>query len=111
MMNMPRQPKLTMNSVSNGGARQGPRQVDDQTTPVGVPRSLASNHSDNALAADGNIGASPIPSNTRRPMKPAKLLTMPNAAWATDQPSNEAPRAILLPRRSMIMPIGNWAKA
>ncbi|MNS32635.1 hypothetical protein D3C72_647270 [compost metagenome] len=111
MMNMPRQPKLTMNSVSKGGARHGPRQVEDQTTPVGVPRSLASNHSDRALAADGNIGASPIPSSTRRPMKPAKLLTMPNAAWATDQPSSEAPRAILLPRRSMIMPIGSWAKA
>ncbi|MNJ75299.1 hypothetical protein D3C77_723700 [compost metagenome] len=72
---------------------------------------MASNHSDRALAADGNIGASPIPSSTRRPMKPAKLLTMPNAAWATDQPSSEAPRAILLPRRSMIMPIGSWAKA
>ncbi|MNO78675.1 hypothetical protein D3C76_698230 [compost metagenome] len=111
MMNMPRQPKLTMNSVSNGGARHGPRQVDDQTMPVGVPRSLASNHSDRALAAEGNIGASPIPSNTRRPMKPAKLLTMPKVDCATDQASKDAPRAILLPSRSMIRPIGNCANA
>ncbi|MNF06864.1 hypothetical protein D3C80_2069090 [compost metagenome] len=63
------------------------------------------------MAADGNIGASPIPSNTRRPMKPAKLLTMPKVDCATDQASNEAPRAILLPSRSMIRPIGNCAKA
>ncbi|MNF05214.1 hypothetical protein D3C80_2048920 [compost metagenome] len=72
---------------------------------------MASNHSESALAAEGNIGASPIPSNTRKPMNPAKLLTMPNADCATDQASNDAPRAILLPRRSMIMPIGNCAKA
>ncbi|MNJ60122.1 hypothetical protein D3C77_558350 [compost metagenome] len=79
--------------------------------PVGVPLSLASNHSDSALAADGNIGASPIPSSTRRPMKPPKLLTSPHSDCATDQASNEAPRAILLPRRSMIRPSGNCAKA
>ncbi len=111
MTNMPRQPKCTMNSVSSGGATQGPMQVDDHTRPVGVPRSSASNHSASALAADGNTGASPMPSSTRRPMKLPKPLAKPNTVWATDQKISDAPRAILLPRRSMMMPMGSCEKA
>ncbi|MNE92078.1 hypothetical protein D3C80_1897660 [compost metagenome] len=79
--------------------------------PVGVPRFSASNHSARALAADGNIGASPIPSTTLSPMNAEKLLIRPEAVCATDQPSSAAPSEILLPRRSMIMPSGNWEKA
>ena len=66
---MPRQPRWTMNNVSKGGARHGPMQVEDHTQPVAVPRSWVSNHSDKALAAEGNTGASPMPSNTRRPTR------------------------------------------
>ena len=111
MTNIPRQPKLIMNSVNNGGARHGPIHVEDSTMPVGVPRFSASNHSDKALAADGNMGASPTPSRIRRPMKPAKLFTSPDTDCATDQVSKAAPREILLPSRSMMMPSGSWANA
>ena len=79
--------------------------------PVGVPRFSASNHSARAFAADGNIGASPIPSTTLRPMNAEKLLIRPEAVCATDQPSSAAPSEILLPRRSMIMPSGSCEKA
>ena len=58
-----------MNKVSNGGARHGPIQVEDHTQPVAVPRSWVSNHSDNALAAEGNTGASPMPNNTLSPTR------------------------------------------
>ncbi|MCY1307625.1 hypothetical protein D9M70_575610 [compost metagenome] len=100
-----------MNRVSSGGARHGPMQVEDQTRPVGVPRSSASNHSARALAADGNIGASPMPSNTRSPRKLARLLERPNAAWATDQKISDPPSISLLPNRSMMMPMGSCEKA
>ena len=74
MTNVGRQPQLMASQAISGGDRAPPTAAPVLKIPMPSARSLAGNHSAIALAAPGQLPASPNPSTKRQKAKLVALL-------------------------------------
>ncbi len=108
-LNMDRQPKCSISTVSKGGAMAWPSMLDALITPVGTPRSFGANQPSTACMPAGKKGASPMPRSSRRGTNCPKLLTNAVAACAADQSSSPRPISTRARKRSSSAPTGSCA--
>ncbi len=110
-MNAQRQSNEATRTDSSSGASAVPSGDAALKMPVGVPRARSGNQLLTTRAADGNCGASPMPSTMRATMNQPKVDTMPPAACANDQTISPMPSSRRGPMRSTSPPTGNWHSA
>jgi hypothetical protein len=79
--------------------------------PIPRPRWRALNQSRTTRTQEENIGASPMPRNTRATLNWVKLPTRPAAACARDQIVSPEASSRRGPIRSISAPLGSWKKA
>ncbi|MGF6243727.1 hypothetical protein P3T42_005492 [Paraburkholderia sp. GAS38] len=91
VMNIQRQPKLSIMAVSSGAASPVPRYEAHMKMPVAEPRSRTANQSLTTRAAAGNCGASPMPSSARAAANCAVFVTRPHNNCALDQTASPQP--------------------
>jgi len=111
IMNIQRQPKLSIRNVSSGTAMAVPSVEAQLNTPVARPRSRGLNQSRTTRAPVGNCGASPMPSSMRAPKNWRKLLTKPPSTCASDHSDRPSVSSSRGPSRSTSAPVGSCAKA
>ena len=79
-MNIQRQPNASIRAVSTGAASPVPNVDAELKMPVAKPRSRTANQSRTTRPAEGNCGASPMPSNSRAMKNCPMLVTTPHSS-------------------------------
>jgi hypothetical protein len=74
MMNIQRQPNVSISAVGTGAASPVPSVEEPLKMPVASPRWRTANQSRTTRPAEGNCGASPMPSSRRA----AKIVVLRN---------------------------------
>src|SRR5687768_4362787 len=111
MTNVGRQPQLEASQAMSGGDKAPPTAAPVLKMPMPSARSRAGNHSAMALAAPGQLPASPKPSTKRQK---AKLVMLRAAAWAAaaiDQTTIEMVKPARVPTASYRRPETIWLTA
>src|SRR5262245_47147549 len=111
MMNVDRQPYAIASHAMIGGDSAPPTAAPVLKIPIPSARSRTGNHSPTALAAPGQLPASPKPSTARQIQKPLALRTAACQSAAVDQITIEQVKPSRVPITSKTRPETIWLMA